>query len=460
MKLDATICWEALKARDARFDGRFFTGVVSTGIFCRPVCPARTPLQRNCRFYPSAAAALSEGFRPCLRCRPETAPGSSPWNGTSAAARRALRLIEEGALDGGSVAGLAARVGLGERQLRRIFLDTFGATPVAVAQTRRVLLARKLLRETALPTADVSAAAGFGSLRRFREALGPLDRRKAGEGKAIRLRLAYRPPYDWPAMLDFFRVRAVAGVEEVSEDSYARTFRVGGVQGRLRLRPVAGEHSVEVEMALESLTALPRVVAGVRRLFDLDADPLAIADGLQSHPALAERLAARPGLRLPGAWDAFEMSVRATLEQQVTPKGAATLTSRLVALAGPATPDGERLFPTAEELLGVDLSGMGLTGARRRALAGLAEAFEAERIPLDGPVEAIREALEGVSGVGPWTSHYIALRACGDPDAFPPKDLGLRRVFGGSDAELLQAAEAWRPWRAYAAMHLWTPLPL
>ena len=260
-------------------------------------------------------------------------------------------------------------------------------------------------------------------------------------------------------MLDFLRKRAVAGVETVDDAGYARTFRLDGRAGRLRVRPLPEERAVEVEIAVDALALLPRIVARVRRLFDLDADPLAIAQSLGDSGVLAGRLRVRPGRRLPGAGEPCEMAVRATLEQQVTPKGAATLTGRVVACCGPEAPGGGRLFPMPEELLSADLSGLGLTGARQRALSGLAAAFQQRRIPVDGPFDAIRTALEAVPGVGPWTSHYTALRACGDPDAFPPKDLALRRVFGGSDAELLAAAEAWRPWRAYAAMHLWTPLP-
>lgn len=451
MRLDDSTCWEAHRARDARFDGKFFTAVASTGIFCRPVCPARTPLRSNCSFFPSAAAALSAGFRPCRRCRPETAPGAPAWNGTSALVTRALRLIDEGALDSASVGNLAERLGVGERQLRRLFREKLGVSPQQAGQARRVLLARRLLDETALPTADIAAAAGFGSVRRFREVVDVQSRRKAQAG-GIRLQLAYRPPYDWEAMFSFLGQRMVAPVESIEGGRYRRTFRIGSTAGRLSARPLPEKNALETEIEIADLRLLPPIVARIRRLFDLDADPAAISQALERDPVLAPRVAARPGLRLPGAWDLFEMAVRATLEQQVTVKGAATLTSRLIPASG--------LFPTPEELLAMDLSGKGLTGARQRALHGLAEAFAADGIPADAPAEALRAALEQIPGIGPWTSHYIALRALGDPDAFPPKDLALPRIYGVSNAELLDAAEAWRPWRAYAAMYLWTPLPL
>ena len=364
---------------------------------------------------------------------------------------RALRLIDEGALDGSRVGNLAMRLGVGERQLRRLFRERLGVSPQQVAQARRVLLARRLLDETALPTADIAAAAGFGSPRRLRELVDVRRRRTVRAGNALTITLAYRPPYDWQAMYDFLRHRLVAGVESIDGERYERKFRIGDAEGRLSVRPLAVKNALEAEISIGDLKLLPVVVARVRRLFDLDADPAAIGESLRRDPALEARVAARPGLRLPGAWDLFEMAVRATLEQQVTPKGAATLTSRLIPPSG--------FFPTPQELLAADITAIGLTGARQRALLGLAELFAAGEISADAPVDELRATLEKVPGIGPWTSHYIALRALGDPDAFPPKDLALRRVYGADDAELLRAAEAWRPWRSYAAMHLWTPLP-
>src|SRR6187431_1212243 len=352
--LDARACYRALKSRDARFDGRLFVGITSTGIYCRPICPARSAKFENCRFYPSAAAAQEAGFRPCLRCRPETAPDLGSWRGTSNTVSRALSLIELGALDRGAVETLADRLGLGERQLRRLFRQHLGASPVGVAQTRRILLAKQLIHETHLPMAEIAFASGFGSVRRFNEAFVALFgrapgelRRLGGENLAVKadgelsLLLRYQPPYEWPAMLDFLRKRAITGLESVRDNRYCRTVLVDGIQGSLSIEPAPG-NALRAGIRVSKLSIVPSIIARLRRVFDLAADPLAIAVHLAKDPVLAPLLEKRPGLRVPGAWDGFELAVRAVLGQQITVAAARRLASRLVLTYGkPLTePDG------------------------------------------------------------------------------------------------------------------------
>lgn len=480
--LEPDACYRALATRDARFDGRFFVGVTSTGIYCRPVCPARTPRAEHCRFFATAAAAQEAGFRPCLRCRPETAPDTGAWRGTSNTVSRGLALIAEGALDGdGSVAVLAARLGVGERQLRRLFVQHLGATPVAVAQTRRVLFAKQLVHETRLPMTEVAQAAGFGSLRRFNETFRSLFgrppgalRRKSAPAMAagsvaatgVTVRLRYRPPYDWPAMLAFLQARAVEGVERVAGGRYSRTIGDGGDLGTVEIGHEPAANSLAATIRFPRVEALPGIVARIRRVFDLGADVAAIGAHLARDPLLAPLVHERPGLRAPGGWDGFELAVRAVLGQQVSVAAARQLAGRLVALCGsPLAPEGAlRLtFPTPRQVVAADLSALGMPGARRTALTALAEASLADPQlfrPL-GTVEETVARLRTIKGVGEWTAHYIALRAVRETDAFPASDVGLLRGAASPDgvrpsaAELRGRAEPWRPWRAYAAQHLW-----
>ena len=346
MDLDHDACYRAIVQRDARFDGRFFTGVKTTGIYCRPVCPARTPHSHNVVFFPTAAAAQEAGFRPCLRCRPETAPDLGAWRGTSNSVSRALNLIELGALDEDDVDTLAGRLGLGERQLRRLFRQHLGASPVAVAQTRRILLAKQLIHETRLPMAEIAFASGFGSVRRFNETFlalfgrPPSELRRvsgpdcpAGPQGEIVLLLRYHPPYDWAAMLEFLRRRAIAGVESVGADCYARAVELNGVHGTVAVQRGAG-NALRATVRFPKLSALPTIIARLRRVFDLAADPVAITAHLAKDPALAPLVKARPGLRVAGAWDGFELTIRAVLGQQITVAAAATLAARLVAAHG------------------------------------------------------------------------------------------------------------------------------
>jgi AraC family transcriptional regulator of adaptative response / DNA-3-methyladenine glycosylase II len=474
MQLDPDICYRALQSRDARFDGRFFTAVRSTGVYCRPVCPARTPRRENCVFLPCAAAAQAAGYRPCLRCRPEASPGTPAWQGTSATVSRALRLIADGALDAHGVDALAARLGIGARHLRRLFLEHLGATPVAIAQNRRVLFAKKLIDETALSMAQVAHAAGFASVRRFNDAMlatyrrapRELRRRAAPDAPAgvTRLQLAYRPPYPWRTVLAFLAARATRGVEQVTADTWRRSFRQGDTTGWLEVGTVPGRNELSVSIHHGSPLVLIRLAQRLRAVFDLEADPDEISRSLGGDPALRRALRALPGVRLPGAWDGFELAVRAILGQQVSVAAATTLAGRLAAAFGeklPAelAPDGGPclLFPAPAVLADADLRAIGLTGARAGAVRALAEAVAAGQLALEpGPDPAGTVAqLVAIPGIGPWTAEYVAMRALREPDAFPATDLGLRRALDVSSGELARRAESWRPWRAYAAMLLW-----
>ena len=479
MDLDHDACYRALKLRDPRFDGRFFTAVKTTGIYCRPVCPARTPRSENLTFYPTAAAAQEAGFRPCLRCRPETAPDMGAWRGTSNSVSRGLALIELGALDHGGVDALADRLGLGERQLRRLFREHLGASPVAVAQTRRVLLAKQLIHETRLPMTEIAFAAGFGSIRRFNEtflalfgcAPGKLRRVSnpktvAAPGGEIELLLRYQPPYDWPTMLEFLRMRAIAGIERVADGCYRRTIHLDGVQGTVSIR-AAGGNALRATIRFPKLSALPVIIARLRRVFDLAADPLPISAHLATDPALAPLVATRPGLRVPGAWDGFELAIRAVLGQQITVSAAVRLAGRLVAAHGEPMKEPDRdlshVFPRPEVLAIADLTTLGMPRSRAATLSAVAAAVVADpdlfcaNRELDEAVQRLR----AIRGIGEWTAQYIALRQLREPDAFPAADIGLMRALANdagrrpSADELLARAETWRPWRAYAAQHLW-----
>jgi AraC family transcriptional regulator of adaptative response / DNA-3-methyladenine glycosylase II len=482
--LDPEVCYRALKARDARFDGRMFVAVTTTGIYCRPVCPASLARRENCRFYPSAAAAQEAGFRPCLRCRPETAPAHGAWNGTSNTVSRGLALIAEGTLDGddSSVEALAERLGVGERQLRRLFQQHLGASPIAVAQTRRVLFAKQLIHETPLPMAEVALAAGFGSVRRFNEtfqrlyARPPSDlrrgrgaRTRAAAGDGVTVHLRYRPPYDFDALLAFLRARAIEGVETVESDRYTRTLAHEGMLGTVAVEHLPRQQSLAATVRFPSVRALPGVIARIRSAFDLDVDVTAIGAHLARDPWLSPLVAARPGLRVAGAWDGFELGVRAVLGQQVSLAAARTLATKLVRLCGPRLAAGEGApeatalaFPTPEAVLGANLERLGMPGARRQALRSLARAAleDASLFHALGNVEETVARLSRIDGLGAWSAHYIALRAAREPDAFPASDLGLlrgatRRGRRPSAEELERRSERWRPFRAYAAEQLW-----
>jgi AraC family transcriptional regulator of adaptative response / DNA-3-methyladenine glycosylase II len=485
-QLDPHTCYRALEARDTRFDGRIFVAVTTTGIYCRPVCPAGPARFENCRFFPSAAAAQEAGFRPCLRCRPETTYELGSWRGTSNTVSRALALIAAGALDGDDayIETLAERLGVGERQLRRLFRQHVGASPIAVAHTRRVLFAKQLIHETLLPMTEIALAAGFGSVRRFNEAFQKLFQRppsalrKAGEAAlpagsvaaaGVTVQLRYRPPYDWPAMLSYLQGRAIEGIERVQHGSYARTLVEGEQVGTVEICHLAGSESIAATIRFPSVAALPAIVVRIRRMLDLDADVAAIGLHLRRDPLLARLVADRPGLRAPGGWDGFELAVRAILGQQVSVQAGRRLVGQLVGLCKSptlATASGDRAltrtFPRPAHVVAANLAAMKMPNARKVALVELAKAALANpRLfePL-GTVEETVAQLRAIRGIGDWTAHYIALRAAREPDAFPASDAGLLRSFAEhgtrlGPAQLLERAERWRPWRAYAAQHLW-----
>jgi AraC family transcriptional regulator of adaptative response / DNA-3-methyladenine glycosylase II len=455
--------------------------VKTTGIYCRPICPARPPKLENCRFVPTAAAAQEAGFRPCLRCRPESSPDLDAWRGTSSTVSRALKLIEGGALDSGDVASLADRLEIGERHLRRLFLRHVGAAPVTVAQTRRVLLAKQLIHQTNLSMIQVALASGFGSVRRFNETFQrlygrpPSDlRRRATDadssGPEITLLLPYRPPYDWAAMIEFLQARAIAGLEVVDNESYSRVIEFDRFTGSMTVSHVPDQSALRVRVRFGRLNCLPTIIARVRRMFDLSADPGAIAAVLALDPLLAPLISSRPGVRVPGGWDGFEIAVRAVLGQQITVKAARQLATRLVATAGRQVaestpgPGLTRAFPQPDDFNAGTLAQLGMPAARAAALAGVAAATADDRRlfePRRDLAEAVA-ALRRLPGVGEWTAQYIAMRAMGESDAFLAADVAVQRILtpgGGrrlSIPALLARAELWRPWRAYAVLHLWT----
>ncbi|HEX5340395.1 MAG TPA: AlkA N-terminal domain-containing protein [Gammaproteobacteria bacterium] len=475
-QLNPAVCDRARVARDPRFDGRFFIGVLTTGIYCRPICPAPSPKRSNIRYFPTAAAAAETGLRPCLRCRPEAAPGTPAWVGTSTTVRRGLRLINEGALDNGSVDELATRLGVGVRHLHRLFVQHVGASPIVVAQTRRLHFAKRLLDDTVLPMTSIALASGFGSLRRFNAAFqntygrAPRELRREhrhttdSRGDGLNLRLAYRPPYDWKSLHAFLAVRALPGVERITAKTYARTIRINEAIGWLEIRQAGTADALELSVHGLDPPALFSVVSRVRQMFDLSADPVEVRAVLRGDALLTALLRARPGLRLPGAWDPFEIAVRAVLGQQISVAAARTFAARLVAKHGSpisATEGLTQLFPEPAQLATADLTAIGLTRSRAATIRALAKAVRDGNICFDAGYSAdeLRTKLLKIDGIGSWTAEYIAMRGLGDPDAFPAEDLILRRMAGNGKAlmagALRKRSEAWRPWRAYAVMHLW-----
>jgi AraC family transcriptional regulator of adaptative response / DNA-3-methyladenine glycosylase II len=476
MELDQDLCYRAFTARDPRFDGRFFTAVLSTGIYCRPVCPARRPARENVRFYPCAAAAESAGFRPCLRCRPETAPGSPAWLGTSATVTRALRLIEEGVLDRDGVDGLAARLGVTDRWLRRLFEEQLGASPLAVARTRRVHFARRLLDETTLPLEDVAQASGFGSARRLRDAIqatfhrapAALRGRRAAPVAGATMRLAARAPFDPAPLFRFLADRAVPGVEQVVDGAYRRAAVIDGDAGIVEVRPAPGRDALDVRWSGATTRGLLALATRVARVFDLHTDVAAIGAQLSVDPELARRWPDH-GIRVPGAWEPFEIVVRVVLGQQVSVAAARTLAARLVARCGTRLPDAvadgaiTHLFPTPAQVAAASLDGLGITGVRIAALKGVARAVASGTLELapGADLDATIARLVALPGIGPWTAHAIAMRALGETDAFPAGDLGVRKALAvngrmPTEREAIARAERWRPWRAYAVLALWS----
>src|SRR5262245_47316816 len=473
MNLDWQVCSRARLSRDARFDGKFFIGVLTSKVYCRSICPAPTAKEKNVRYYPTAAAAAEAGFRPCLRCRPECSPGTPAWSGTSNTVSRALRLISESGLDEEGVEGLAERLGVGSRHLRRLFLRHLGATPSAVAQTRRLHFAKKLIDETSLPMIQVAIASGFGCVRRFNAGirsvyhrtptqLRRLMRQKAAEAENQYLfRLRFRPPFDWEGMLAFLAPRATPGVEAVELGCYRRSISLDGDHGYFEVSRDEGRDALIARVQFGNPRSLFFIVERIRTMFDLNADWTAIVEGLGTDPELVERLNAHPGLRVPGCWNGFELATRAVLGQQISVKGATTLAGRIARTFGQPFHGASgltHLFPTPEILAKARLAGIGLPRARAETIQALSRAVSSGQISFDGIVDSdnFLSRLCQIPGIGNWTAQYVAMRALGEPDAFPRGDLGLLHALKlESSRELEQRAEAWRPWRAYAVMYLW-----
>jgi AraC family transcriptional regulator of adaptative response / DNA-3-methyladenine glycosylase II len=488
-RLDAESCYRAVKSRDRRFDGVFYTAVRTTGIYCRPSCPARTPAFQNVTFHPSAAAAQAAGYRACKRCLPDATPGSPDWDVAATAAGRAMRLIADGVVDREGVEGLAAHLGYTPRHLSRILTAELGAGPLALARARRAQTARVLIETTDLTYADIAFAAGFSSVRQFNEtirevyAASPTDLRGGRGGRpatgTVSMRLAVRTPYAGSALLGFLALRAIPGVEAAGDGWYARTLALPHGSGAVRLDvpdvAEAGETAfVTATFALEDLRDTAAAVERVRRLLDADCDPVAVAEAFAGDPVVGRLVRARPGLRVPGHVDGNELAVRAVLGQQVSVAGARTVAARLTAEHGrplasgaagsiPGTEGLTHLFPDVATLAVLDPEELPMPRARGRALVALCAALADGDLALDrGPDrDAVRHALLAIPGIGPWTADYVALRALGHPDVFLPTDIGIRDALRGLDQDPAGAAglaEGWRPWRSYAQMHLWQTL--
>ncbi len=478
--------YKALSSRDSRFDGIFFVGVTSTRIYCRPICPTKTPKEANCRFFDSAAEAEQHGFRPCLRCRPELAPGNAPVDDSQRIAHLIVQRIEEGpSNDPDGLEDIAAQFELSSRQIRRIIQKELGVSPIQLILTRRLLLAKQLLTETSLPVTEIAFASGFSSLRRFNDAFSDRYRmppsrlrKKASNGTdasastdTSTLQLSYRPPYDWLGILAFLKARQLKGVEFVTDDFYARTVHLEGRKGWIKITQAKQKNVLMLEFSNALTPVLPGLLSRVRSLFDLAARPDIINKHLRKDKILRPLVKANPGKRVPGAFHGFEMGLRAILGQQVTVKAATTIAGRMVeAFCEPiATPHPELnyLTPSPAKIAKAkveDLASRGIVRARCRSIIALAQAHVSGELSLDSgihhnPVATI-ERLAEIPGIGPWTAHYIAMRALSWPDAFPKEDIAILNRLGGISAKQAeQMSQAWRPWRSYAVLHLWDHRP-
>ncbi|MFS2223256.1 AlkA N-terminal domain-containing protein [Pantoea sp. B65] len=478
--MDNNAAYQALTSRDARFDGVFFVGVTSTGIYCRPICPVKPPRQQNCLFFDSAEAAEKAAFRPCLRCRPELAPGNAPVDNAHRIADLLIQRIDEGlASESESLEQIAAQFGISSRQLRRIVQKELGVSPVEIRQTRRLLLAKQLLTETRLPVTEIAFASGFTSLRRFNDAfntqyrMSPSRLRKEAPDaqrnlmavETSTLQLSYRPPYDWQAMLAFLSMRAIKDVEYITDSSYARTVRLGKFTGWVRVTHAAAKSALMVEFTHSLTMVLPVLLRRLRNLFDLSARPDLIVSHLQQDALFSHSLSANPGLRVAGAFDGFEMAIRAILGQQITVKAATTLAGRFAAAFGDKieTPFAglNRLSPLATRITAAsidEISSLGIVSARAKCILAMAQACAAGELRLEAgsEPEKVIARLVSLPGIGPWTANYIAMRALRWPDAFPKEDIAVRNNLGGVSAKQAELmSQAWRPWRSYAVMHIW-----
>jgi AraC family transcriptional regulator, regulatory protein of adaptative response / DNA-3-methyladenine glycosylase II len=480
MTQDTAALYNAYASRDPRFDGVFYIGVISTGLYCRPICTAKTPKVANCRFFTSAEAAEKASFRPCLRCRPELAPGNAPVDDAQRIASLIAYRMEEGILD--DEAGLeefAALFGLSSQHIRHIVNQELGVSPIELVQTRRLLLAKQLLTETPLPIVEVALASGFSSLRRFNDAfvkrygMPPSRLQEAADRivaemaalETITLQLTYRPPFDWPGLLTFLSTRTLKGVERIVEDEYFRTAELGSHKGWLHVRHAAEKRALLAEITHSLTPVLPALLGRLRHVFDLSARPDIIAAQLMHDSVLADAVARNPGLRVPGAFDGFELAVRAILGQQISVKAATTLAGRLVDAFGEPieTPHAGlgRLCPTPQRIAAAqvaELAALGILHTRARSIITLAEEVASGRLKLEAgahPDITIKQ-LVALPGIGAWTAHYIAMRALRWPDAFPKEDIAVRNSLGGVSAARAEAlSQAWRPWRSYATLHLW-----
>lgn len=470
--LDPEVCYAAVVARDRRFDGWFYIGVSSTGIYCRPVCPVRAPMAKNCSFYATTAAAEHAGFRPCLRCRPELAPGNGLLDASSRLAQAAARMIEEGFLNGKNLTALAERVGVTTRHLRRIFESEFGVTMIEYTQTQRLLIAKRLLTDTQLPVTEVALASGFGSVRRFNDVfqtqygLNPLRLRKtsgAATSSSMRFELSYRPPFSWRGVLDFLAHRRIEGVEYVDDDSYARTIEVEQsgrrLTGWISVSHAPLRHALVVTVSASLQFGIAQVLGRTRRIFDTGCRP----DLVDAH--LGELAAELPGMRVPGAFDGFEIAVRAIVGQQISVLNARAVLARMAQRFGSeveGAPFGlTHSFPGAAAFAQATLEEVITTGIiriRAEAVIAVAEEVASGRIRLEPlvPLEETLSALRHIRGIGEWTVQYIAMRALGWPNAFPEGDAVLKKHLGYSTAaQLSEHANQWAPWRSYATVHVW-----
>lgn len=470
--------YKAFASHDPRFDGIFFAGVTSTRIYCRPVCTAKLPLKKNCHFFTTAEAAEAEGFRPCLRCRPELAPGNAPVDDARRIAALIVGRIEEGCFDEKTgLEEIASQFELSSRQIRRILQKEIGVSPVQLAQTRRLLLAKQLLTDTALPVTEIAFASGFSSLRRFNDAFAlryrmpPTRLRKEVNGRnpkkedTLTLQLAYRPPYDWQGMLSFLNLRAMQHVEQVENGKYGRTVRLGNHKGWITVQHQPFSRVLRVEVSSSLTKVLPALLARIKGLFDLNARPDVIVKHFKNDFHLKETAAANPGLRVPGAFDGFELAVRAVLGQQITVKAATTLAGRFSASFGEEveTPyEGlSRLMPAPERIARLkpdSIARLGIIRTRAESIIFLAKETVSKRLRLEAsvhPENTIRQ-LTLIPGIGSWTAHYIAMRALRWPDSFPKEDIVIRKKLNNITAKEAETlSQAWRPWRSYATLHLW-----
>lgn len=483
MKLDHEVCERARLSRDSRFDGKFFTAVKTTGIFCRSICPAPLAKKENVIYFPTAAEAMEAGFRPCLRCRPEAAPGYSAWHGSSDMVKRALGMIRQGFLNDFSVEQLAEKLGISTRHMSRLFNENLGIPPVKIARHQKVMFAKKLLFETDLSITHIALASGFGSIRQFNETfrsslgISPSRIRKEMDAKTslipapVKLEISYRPPFDWQEMLCFLRPRVIPGVEYVGTDQYGRSFQLDkNCRGWLEVKDNPGRNSLKLTLSVNRLEKLMTIVQRVRDMFDLDHDPMAVEKTLSEDEHLRDVVAKYPGMRVPGAWDPFEFAIRAILGQKISVKGASTLAGRIAGQYGQKFSSEPHegitcFFPQPWELQGADLSKIGVTKKREETLTGFVNAVLNRYVSLEHgqDLKSFTESFTSLSGIGHWTAHYLAMRALRIPDAFPHSDLGIRKALASegklpTSGDILKVAERWRPWRAYGALYLWKKL--